>query len=72
MNIHEIAHLPTRYDRVSADIGVHESIFRAYRIVQKVKDLLGRGCPNDILLELIEVMEWRPPGGGPPKEAENE
>ena len=35
----------------------HESIVRSYHIVAKVKELLKRGCPNDILLEIIEDLE---------------
>ena len=60
MNIHEIAHLPTIYKSDLGDYVIHESVCRAHSIVQKVKELLKQGCPNDILLELIEIMEWQP------------
>lgn len=37
--------------------GVHESMLRAYHIVRKVKDLLSRKTPTDVVLELIAEME---------------
>lgn len=37
--------------------GVHESVLRAYNIVNKVRDLLKRGVPADVILELIDEME---------------
>lgn len=40
--------------------GYHESLLRSYQIVQAVKDLLARGTPGDVVLELIQQME-RPP-----------
>ena len=51
MKIRDIANLPTLKDRM------HESIFRAYHIVEKVKYLLQNNVPSNILLELIEEME---------------
>ena len=74
MNIHEVAHLPTVIMVEPGERKVHESCGRATHIVKKIKDLLERGCPNDILLELIAVMEDRHPDSmchGPFKEAEN-
>ncbi len=41
----------------------HESSFRAYHIVQKVQDLLRRGTPPDVVLELIREMEGGEPEG---------
>ena len=72
MNIHEIAHLPTVITVEPGERKVHESCGRAHEIVYKIKDLLARSCPNDILLELIAVMEDRHPDSmyhGPFKEA---
>lgn len=37
--------------------GWHESNLRAWHIVAKVKDLLRRGCPADVILEIIEDLE---------------
>ncbi len=65
MLIHDIAHLPTTWDREISGAGMHESCLRAYHIVQKIKDLAKCGCSNDILLELIEVMEYRHKGTSP-------
>ena len=65
MNIHEIAHLPTVIEVESGERLVHESCGRATSIVEKIKDLLERGCPSDILLELIAVMEDQPPKEAP-------
>jgi hypothetical protein len=48
-----IAKLPT----VSTDANEHESITRAYQILNKIKDYLKRGCPYDIILELIDEAE---------------
>ena len=78
MNIHEISHLPTLIAVAPGEPAIHESCGRATSIIWKVKDLLKRGCPNDILLELIEVMEYRNLSGEPhvhirkAKEAEDE
>jgi len=61
MNIHKIAHLPTVIRVEPGETLIHESCGRATSIVEKIKDLLERGCPSDILLELIAVMEDRAP-----------
>lgn len=51
MNISTIRKMPTVTDKS------HESVTRAYHILEKVKDYLKRGVPVDVLLELIEEME---------------
>lgn len=56
--ISEIQKIPTAYG--DAPERVHESVMRAYHIVEKVKDYLKRGVPNDVLLELISDMEGQP------------
>ena len=43
----------------NAPLGWHESLLRSYQILQKVKELLGKGTPPDVVLELIEFMESR-------------
>lgn len=35
----------------------HESLCRAFHIVEKVKELLDQGTPGAVVLELIEEME---------------
>ena len=49
----EISKLPT----VSTDKNQHESITRAYQILEKVKEYMFRGVPSDIILELIEETD---------------
>lgn len=42
----------------SEDSGkIHESIFRSYHILQKVKSLLALGTAPEVVAELIELME---------------
>jgi hypothetical protein len=55
MNYIEIAMLPSDYN------DVHESVFRSYHIVEKVKGLLERKTPPDVILELINMMELNQP-----------
>jgi len=47
----EIAKLPT------TESGLHESIFRSYQILDKVKEYMARGVPYDVIYELIEEIE---------------
>lgn len=55
MEIHEIREL----NEVSTDANEHDSIRKHFQIVQKVKDYLARGVPNDVLLEIIKELEGR-------------
>lgn len=50
----EIATLPTVIDRM------HESLYRAYGVLDLVKDLLKRGTPGDVVLDLITAIEGEP------------
>lgn len=60
MTICEISKLPTSVrDIPSGCAGVHESILRAFQILDKVKYLLASGVPSPIVLELIAEMEAR-------------
>jgi hypothetical protein len=36
---------------------IHESVFRSFHIVSKIKNFLQRGVPTDVILELIDEME---------------
>ena len=60
MTIFEIAEMPTSLSREyvlkSPAVGWHESLLRSYHVVQKVRELLQKGTPNEVTLELIETM----------------
>ncbi len=56
--INEISFLPTTIREASGN--THESIMRAWNILEKVKDYLRRGVPQDVILELISDMEGKP------------
>ena len=63
MNIIEIAQMPTttrdmKVSTAKAGTGsVHESVFRAFHILEKTKELLSKGTPPDVVLTLIGEME---------------
>lgn len=48
----EMARLPNEVDPK-----IHESCFRSFHIVEKVKELLNKDTPSEVLLEFIEIME---------------
>ena len=54
MRIITINRMRTTYTGTGA---VHESIFRSFHILEKVKILLERGTPTKVVLELIDEME---------------
>lgn len=41
----------------TAPLGWHESLTRSYQILEKVKDLLRKETPQDVILEIIEECE---------------
>ncbi len=49
--IKEIRKYPTVFENV------HESIYRSYQILAKAKELLKKGVPGDVVLELINEMD---------------
>jgi len=51
MKIHEIMEMPTEID------GVHESVYRAYNILDYVKMLLSHETQGHVVYELIKHME---------------
>ena len=58
MTIREIHDRPTDVTEIPMGCrGVHESMLRAWHVVRKVEDLLRRGTPADVVLELIAEME---------------
>lgn len=61
MKMLEVRTMPTVYDFTdSKAVRVHESCFRSFQILGKVKELLGQGTPGSVVLELIELMESKP------------
>ena len=58
MTINEIRNLPTTYrDAKTGD--THESILRAYQILEKVKEMLKRNDSVKTVIEVIEMCENR-------------
>ena len=51
MRIQEILDMPTVLNNT------HESSYRVYHALERVKSLLEHGVPNDVILELIEEMD---------------
>jgi hypothetical protein len=61
MRIAEIAAMPRVIEAIPPGTrGVHESVLRAYQILEKAKDLMRRNTPVDVVLELIAEMERGP------------
>ncbi len=56
MKIIEIIPLPTSVEGNFPN-GVHESIFKSFHILEKVKKLLEYQTPYPVILELITEME---------------
>lgn len=54
--IRRISEMPTLWD---GDGKIHESILRAFHILEEVKYLLKNEVPAHVILELIEDMEER-------------
>ena len=56
MTLNEVRNFPTTIDTGPNSGRVHESVLRSFQIVKKTKELLERGTPAPVLLELIEDM----------------
>lgn len=41
--------------------GTHESVLRAYQILERVKDMLEDGVPPSYILTFIDIMEGAEP-----------
>lgn len=54
MNILNIVNEPTTVN------DIHESVYRSYHILNLVEDLLGRGVPSDVILELLRELREAP------------
>jgi len=64
MKLRDIAKMPTVVTRLqmkqlmqSGCTGVHESMFRSWHVLERVKVYLRSDTPADVILELIEVMD---------------
>lgn len=58
MKIAEIMEFPTHINHNTVNgTRYHESLLRSFHILRKVKDLLGKGTPPDVVLEIIEHIE---------------
>ena len=51
MKLEQIVWLPVVVDNN------HESIYRSYQILEKVKEMLARGDSKETIMEAIEFME---------------
>lgn len=63
MKLAEIRAQDTSLEREDLTIGAtswHESLLRSYHIVAKVKELLERGTPADVVIEIIEDLQDAP------------
>jgi hypothetical protein len=52
-----IARWPTILEPDDCRHGTHESVLRAWHILEKTKELLRKSVPTDVVLELINLME---------------
>ena len=62
MKATEIRRMPTDTSEMvrlatEKDPKIHESCFKSFHIVEKVKELLKKDTPSDVILEFIEIME---------------
>lgn len=59
LEIRRMATTTSEFARVSGeeDPMIHESIFRSFHIVDKIKELLKKGTPPDVLVEIIEDLQ---------------
>lgn len=51
MTTTEIKEFPSVY------ANIHESVFRSYQLLQKVKEMVGRGDSKETILEIISEVE---------------
>lgn len=63
MRCSDIREMPTCIDDIPPlSKGVHESVLRAFHILEKTKEWLEKGVPDIVILELIADMEAGPGG----------
>lgn len=56
MTINEINQMPVTFSHGGG--AVHESIYKSYHALQRVKDLLRKGTPPAVVLEFIDEMGY--------------
>lgn len=62
MTIRQIMEMPTVVTEVPCGCsGVHESVLRAYNILERVKEWLSSRVPADVILDLIDELEEKRP-----------
>jgi hypothetical protein len=52
----KISKMPTVLD-IDGVGSYHESILRSYHVLEEVRKLLQINTPNEVILDLIEIME---------------
>ncbi len=58
MNLSEILEFPTTLDTGPNGNRVHESVFRSYQCLEKVRELLRVESPPSVVIEIIDhIME---------------
>lgn len=58
MTFLEIRAMPTTVKEIPPGcVGVHESTTRAFHVARRVRDLLAKGTPSEVVLELMDLME---------------
>lgn len=58
MTFAEIREMPTTHR--DSNGGIHESVLRSWTILEKVKELLRRNTPADVILEIVEDLQGAP------------
>tara|TARA_Y100000310_G_scaffold319737_1_gene375397 strand:+ start:247 stop:465 length:219 start_codon:yes stop_codon:yes gene_type:complete len=68
MTLEEIKQMPVTMGNLDKypTSKMHESVMRSYHIVVKVRDLLERGTPNDVVIEIIDSLTQHDPTPGSP------
>lgn len=57
MTLAEIRERPTHSNGVHK---MHESVMRSWGVLEKTKELLRRGAPADVILEIIDDLQAAP------------
>ncbi len=58
MSLGDIRRMPTSITEIPlGSSGVHESCLRSFHILNKVIDLLMKGTPAEVILEIVEDLK---------------
>lgn len=60
MTLAEIREMPTRLDCGSSGPRLHESVFRSFHCVSKIRELLDYGAPPAVIVEIIDDIMKAP------------